>query len=130
VPEERVVLVGARDLDPAEEEVLRTSDISLVRGGAGASVLGGLAWPLDQVARECPRVYVHLDCDVLDTSVGRANRFACPGGLSADELAAAMRMVRERFVVAGMGVSAYDPAFDTDGGILRAVTGAVRALLA
>jgi arginase family enzyme len=60
---------------------------------------------------------VHLDLDVLDpVKVGRANEFAREGGLGADELLAALRMVRGRFDVAACGIASYDPALDGTGG--------------
>lgn len=131
VPEENVVLAGTRDLDGAEAEALRQSRVRHVPGGDGERTLAELDIALRQLAGDdVPNLYVHLDCDVVDTSVGRANRFACPGGLTGPQLERVMRMVRERFHVGAMGISAYDPAFDRDGAVYRAVSGAVRALLA
>lgn len=132
VPEENVVLAGVRDLDPAEENELRNSRVKVARGGDGEGTLRDLehAMMLMKAVEDVGRVYVHLDCDVLDPSVGRANEFACPGGLSAAQLERAMRMVRARFRVSGMGVSAYDPRLDPEGKVFRAIGGAVCALLA
>lgn len=52
-------------------------------------------------------------------AVGRANEFAPEGGLGAEELEAALGMVRERFAVVAAGIASYDPAFDVDGRVLR-----------
>lgn len=61
---------------------------------------------------------MHLD--VLDPAeAGRANEFAPEGGLSVEELLAALRMVRGRFDVAACGMASYDPALDRDGRVLR-----------
>ena len=130
VPEENVVLAGTRDLDAAEEEALRQSRVHHVPGGDGERTVRELDGVLRTLQHDIPNLYVHLDCDVVDTSVGRANRFACPGGLTGPQLERVMRMVRERFRVGAMGISAYDPAFDRDGAVYRAVSGAARALLA
>ena len=37
-------------------------------------------------------------------------------------------MVRERFEVAAAGIASYDPAFDTDGRILRVAIASARVL--
>jgi arginase len=77
------------------------------------------------------RVSLHLDLDVLDAErVGRANAFAMPGGLTADELAEAVRTVLARARVEAVTISAYDPAHDTGGGVRAALRGVLRELAA
>ena len=85
-----VALVGARALDPPEEEYIATSG---VHAGEDA-----VARALDGVA--C--VYVALDADVLEPS--EASVFMPePGGLSVDEVEAILRDVDERASVLGAG---------------------------
>jgi arginase len=75
------------------------------------------------------RVYVHVDLDVLDAEkVGKANEFAAEGGPDAEELQAALGMVRERFAVAAAGMASYAPAFDADGRVLRAAIASASSL--
>ncbi len=131
VPEENVVLAGTRDLEPAERERLDASRI----GPVGADRIGeqglrrALAEALDALGDRVERVYVHLDLDVLDAErVGKANGFAPGGGLNAEELEAALGMVRERFAVAACGIASYDPAFDKDGRVLRVALAAAKTL--
>ena len=75
---------------------------------------------LDELGRRTARTYLHIDLDVLDTSEGRANRFAAPGGLSAGQLEWAVEMVFRRCAVAAAAITAYDPALDEDGRMARA----------
>ena len=130
VPEENVVMVGVRDVEPAEQERLDTSEIAVV----GADLmekrgLGALATALDALKNRVGRIYVHLDLDVLDSGmVGKANEFASEGGPNAKELQAALGMVRERFEVAAFGIASYDPIFDADGRVLRAAVASARSL--
>jgi arginase len=130
VLEENVLLVGTRDVDPAERERLEASEVGLVGTvRIGREGLRTLAVALDALRSRVGRVYVHLDLDVLDAGkVGKANEFASEGGLSAEELEDALGMVRERFAVAACGVASYDPAFDADGRILRAAYESARTL--
>ena len=70
---------------------------------------------LDELRTRVSRVYLHIDLDVLDTSEGRANRFAAEGGLTAQQLDWAVETVFRRFEVAAAAFTAYDPALDEDG---------------
>lgn len=91
-----VALVGARNLDPPEEEFIAAS--GLHQGAAG--VTAALA--------DVERVYVALDCDVLDPA-----QVACfmpePGGLSLEEAESVLRDVAARATVAGAGVTGLAP---------------------
>jgi arginase family enzyme len=89
---EDVALVGARALDPAEEELLATG---LPHSGDGA---------VDRALDGVDAVYVALDCDVLDPSV-IAVLFPEPAGLSLGGAEAVLQAVRERADVVGAGVS-------------------------
>ena len=130
--EDNVVLAGVREVEPAERERLAASGVAVVDAGhIGRDGLRALTEALDGLRARVARVYVHLDLDVLDAEkVGKANEFATEGGLSAEELEAALVMVRERFDVAACGIASYDPASDTGGRVLRAALPCVRVLTA
>jgi arginase len=130
VAEERVVLVGARAIEPPEEERLAASGIAVVGADRiGREGLGALEAALDGLAGRVGRVYVHLDLDVLDPDrVGKANEFAPEGGLAAEDLKTALGLVRERFSVASAGIASYDAAFDAEGGVLGAALACVGLL--
>jgi arginase len=133
VPEANVVLVGTRDIEPAEQERLDDSDVTvagagIVRKNGVASALGGA---LDDLRTRVDRVYVHLDLDVLDPeTLAPANEFAPPDGLLQAEIEEALQLVGERFTVAAAGIASYDPAFDAEGEILRAGSGLAKTLAA
>jgi len=119
VPEEHVVLAGARDLEAGETKRLASSGVLRARAA-------DLAEALDTLRERVADVYLHVDVDVLDPSVGRANRYACDGGFSLDELERAVNDVQARFNVRAAAVTAYDPAEDP----VRAIPPAVRAIVA
>lgn len=108
----RVLLVGARDLDPAERVALGEAGVERV---APEAVETALPAALERLRERVERVYLHVDLDVLDPSEGRANGFAAAGGLSLAQALGAVRGVRERFQVRAATLSAYDPAYDADG---------------
>lgn len=117
VPEGSVVLVGARDLEPAEERALEASEVTLLSpadGGEGGLV-AELGAALDRLGARSDGVYVHVDLDVLDPGEGRANRFAAPGGLALDDLLGCIAEIGDRCPVRGGALTAYDPEADEDG---------------
>jgi arginase len=108
VAEANVVLVGIRDVDPAEKERLERSPVAVIEprdvGAAGTAV--------DRLRARVSDVYFHLDLDALDPSEGRANAFAVDGGLSADDVELVVRRIAERLRIRAASVTAYDPAAD------------------
>jgi arginase len=115
VPDEQVALVGTRDVDPLEEDLLRASRIHRLP----PNELHRLDAVVDSLAG-CGEVYLHVDLDVLDPSEGRANGYAAPGGLSIDALRDALRRIQRRLPVGAAALTAYDPAVDPPGRIARA----------
>jgi arginase len=130
--ERDVVLAGVRTMEPAEEERLAASDVSVVGADLiGLEGPGTLEVTLDGLKSRVGRVYVHIDLDVLDPEkAGKANEFAPAGGLSAEDLKTALCVIRERFAIAAVGMASYDPAFDADGRVLAVALACVRMLTA
>jgi arginase len=115
VPEAQVLLLGARDIDPLERELLERSSIRIAARPAhpGADVDAIIA------AAGAPDLYLHLDLDALDVSEGRANGYAVTGGLSRSDLFAAIDAIGSRGAIRAAAITAYDPECDRGGGIGR-----------
>ncbi|KZE88956.1 arginase family protein [Microbacterium sp. TNHR37B] len=123
VSADRVVLAGAREFDPAEADVLRSSALAHVPVDA-------LAEPTtiaDAVAASgADEVYVHIDLDVLDPAVLAGVSQAIPFGARGEDVAGAIRELRRRFPLVGSSISGFAPAtpeaaVDDLGTILRIV---------
>lgn len=116
--ESAVVLVGARDLDPAEREALGGSMVR--RTDVEALTAGSL--PTGPVV-------VHVDLDVLDPTVVRGLRFPAAGGVTVESLVAALRRIAESREVVALDIAATwhdDPSPDDEhGAVLAAVVGAL-----
>ena len=113
VPESRVVLAGARDLDPPEEARLAASQIVHLR----ADRLRSPSAVVEAVHRITPGVtglYIHLDLDVLDSSVAPVNVYHSANGPDADQLNALVATLIETFPVRVFYLGTYDPAFDPE----------------
>ena len=131
IPDANVVLAGARDLDPLEEELLGESEVAVVRGPSirAAGVAAALTPALDALRERVSRLHFHLDADVLDAKEARANHFAAEGGLTINELAEVARLAASRFEIVSAAVTSYDPAIDTDARVPGAIGFALEALV-
>jgi arginase len=114
VPEDRVVLVGAGDLDPAEGERLAASAVTHLSAAEAPSRLGEA---LEALAARVDRLYVHVDLDVLDAREGRANGYATQPGLTRSALLEAIAAAKRHCRLAAGAITSYDPSCDTDGRI-------------
>jgi len=122
VPERDVLLVGVRDLDDYQRERLERSQIS-VSWGSGDPVL-------EAFDPEPSTLYLHVDLDSLDPSVGQANEYSARDGLSLESVLMLQREAVEAFEPACAAVTAYNPDFDGDGGMAGAATQIVLGLAA
>lgn len=112
VAEERVTLLGARDLDPLEADALRRSPIRRIAAAELRRRLPEVLGAEGGVAKAC---YLHLDLDVLDPSEGRVNPYAVPNGLSAADLVWAIATIAGMATIQAAALTAYDPASDVTG---------------
>jgi arginase len=110
--EDRVMLVGARHFDPAEDRSLSGSKV--VRVTADSARMG-LDKNLKKLREHAPEIYLHIDLDVLDPSEGKANSFAVPNGLKVGELQGIVQSIARFFRVRAVALTAYDPANDESG---------------
>lgn len=94
VPEHRITLVGARDLDPPEAAYLD-----------GALIDRREVTGLDAAALPSGPLYVHLDLDVIDPAEIPGLRYPAPGGPGAADVAGALAMLLGTGRVAAMGVA-------------------------
>jgi arginase len=97
---EDTVLVGARNLDPPEQEFIVASGLRSGEAGVRAALDGADA------------VYVAFDVDVLDPDEDVTAHLPEPGGMTLVEAEALLRQVAAEKPIAGAGLSglAPDPA--------------------
>lgn len=94
VAEDRIVLAGARDLDPPERDYLAGAQIRQrdVTGLTEAELPGG---PL----------YVHVDLDVIDAAALPGLRYPVPGGPDPAQLVTALQMLLATGRVAALAIA-------------------------
>ena len=94
-----VVLVGARDLDPHETQLVQSGVLKVLSPGPGLPAqLGAAVGTRD--------VYVHLDCDVLEPGIVPLE-YEVPGGLSLESLQACALELAKRKVI-GVEIAEFE----------------------
>jgi arginase len=122
--EDRVMIVGARDFDRAEDRAFASSSITRV---SVESARRNLSDELAALRERVTNVYLHVDLDVLDTSEGNANSYAKSNGMSVAELHDAINTIIRAFHVRALAITAFDPAADTDGRICDAALALIKS---
>ncbi|MBU4465383.1 MAG: arginase family protein, partial [Actinobacteria bacterium] len=119
----RVVLAGARDIEPAEDEFIAQSGIVTVTANdlVDHEVLAAAVQ-----ATGATSVYVHVDLDVLDPAAMTGVTASVPFGVSVPDLVAAIGALRAAMPLAGASLTGFAPssaasAVDDLGAILRIV---------
>jgi arginase family enzyme len=108
----QVVLAGVRALDPGEKAYVEESGIVRAEPDAVIPAL---------VAAGARAVYVHIDLDVLDPSWFASVGAPEAGGLSPAELVTAVRAIADRFPIAGLGITEYEPSRPADRSVLKEI---------
>ncbi|HEV7318994.1 MAG TPA: arginase family protein [Ensifer sp.] len=101
-----VILVGQRDLDPFEIELIDKHQIPHIRPGAD------LAERLADAVAGRP-VYIHLDCDVLNPGIVPTD-YRHDDGLTLDDLGAASEVLAKSRIV-GLEIAEFQNAWSADG---------------
>jgi arginase len=112
IPDDRVCLIGTRDLDSLEGALLDESGVQIIEP---KQIRVALPCTLESMRKRVESIYVHLDLDVLDSAVAAANSYALSGGLTLEDLDFALALIASEFRIAGVTLSAYEPTVDTSG---------------
>lgn len=101
-----VVLVGQRDMDPFEVDLMRQRDIAHVQ--PGPDIESRL-----RAAIAGRPVYVHLDCDVLNPGIVPTD-YVHEGGLSLDDLRSACNTIADSKVI-GVEIAEFQNSWEPGG---------------
>jgi arginase len=107
VPLNRVILCGARDIDPAEAELIRertVTSLSVDELGSPDALLAAVR------ATGANSFYLHIDLDVLDPATFDGLADLMPFGLSVEVLNRTITALREEFTLAGATIAGFAPA--------------------
>ncbi len=119
IPASATLMLGVRELDPAERERLERSAIRVVGWREGRPQSDVLA-SLDELATRVEEVYLHVDMDGMDPQIAPGIVDPpVPGGLSLQDIEELTRAVAARFRVRAATLANHDPERDRDDTTLR-----------
>jgi arginase len=113
LPERHIVLAGARDLDPLEQDLLDRSAVERLSVEDLKTRSPALEAQMKRLEGLSDVIYVHVDIDVLDPPEVAGHPLAVPGGPTSAELAAALTEMFRHEKAAAFGV-ASTPSGDQD----------------
>lgn len=117
IGDDQVVLIGTRNVDPKEEIALSHSKMKRLSvnqlRSSGYEIPNGFITTSDEL-------YIHIDADVLDRSVGHANRFASDGGLMEEEIVKLLSKICAN-KVGSVAFTAYGPDYDKEKKMLESL---------
>ena len=125
VREERVAALGNRDFDrlppsampSAADSRMHYRDLAALRkAGMTRAAKEALAVVHDGTPRD---IFLHVDVDVLDSTIMPAVDSPQADGLRYDELTALLKALIASGLVLGMEVTIFDPDLDPDGHLAR-----------
>lgn len=116
VKEAHVSILGVRDLDPAEKDLLDTTPVR--------------RYTPDELANfraEARPTYLHFDIDVLDPKYAPGVNYLTPNGLTPEAALEAARSIRPH--LAALSLTAVDPEIDPTGLTVQTALSLLPALL-
>jgi arginase len=107
IPTKHIIMMGVRDLDPLEEELIDNSDITMVSTEDMKSLNQKMREALDALSERVDVIYAHIDLDVLDGSEIPGHGFQIPNGPTAKEMGEAFRLIMSYENVGGIGIASF-----------------------
>ena len=109
----RIVHAGGRDFDPQEREALLSAG-AVVISPEQLCTPDAIAPVFGAIGKQAEGLYAHVDLDVLDGRRCPVNEFQPHGGLSLDELLAAIRIGARSIRLRAAAITAYNPDCDAE----------------
>jgi arginase len=113
LPERHIVIAGARDLDPLEQDLLDRSAVERLSVEEIKTRAPAIEGQMKRLEGLTDVIYVHVDMDVLDPPEVAGHPLTVPGGPTSLELAAALTEMFRHEKAAAFGL-ASTPSGDQD----------------
>lgn len=103
LPTDRILMVDVRNLDEAEEQLIRATDVVIAAPAAGFPG-DNLEQAVTDLAERCELLYLHIDSDILDERYVPNHRTKEPNGPSMEQVLAAIETVMATGKVAALAI--------------------------
>ncbi|MHA2378246.1 MAG: arginase family protein [Candidatus Thorarchaeota archaeon] len=131
LPTKHVTMVGVRDVDLLEQEIIDESEIGQITVDDIGQLRPIIKAEMSRLGSFTDIVYIHLDLDVLDPSEVPGHGLTVEGGPTSKELGAAFEVMFEHPKARGIGIAGFPVGSDPDNITLKALYHLIeRAILA
>jgi arginase len=103
LPTDRILMVDVRNLDPAEAELIRATEIAIAAPAPGFPG-EDLGQAVQALAARCDFLYLHIDSDILDVRYVPNHGTGEPNGPGMEQVQAAIQTVMATGKVAALAV--------------------------
>ena len=103
LPTDRIILVDVRNLDPAEEQLIRATD-TVIAAPAPGFPGENLKTVVEELAQKVDLIYLHIDSDILDERYTPNHGTKEPNGPDMEQVTAAINTVMATGKVAAYAV--------------------------
>jgi len=124
-----VAMLGIRDADPLEQELIDRHRIEMVPAEALRPPFSGIHAQMKRLSGMTDLIYVHIDMDVLDPGEVSGHPLTVRGGPRSQELAAALEVMFQYRKAAALGIASYPFQSDPGGISLKAACNLVEGCL-
>jgi len=105
-----IILMGQRDVDPLEQELIDEVGIATVSAEEMLAVGPALQQAVEALSSRVNVIYLHIDLDILDASEIPGSFFETPGGPLATDLVAPIRFLMRNPKVQALGIASFPTA--------------------
>ncbi|KAJ0114173.1 Arginase [Diaporthe amygdali] len=109
---DRLVHVGMRDVNDLERTRVEKAGFDVIWGSTERHIDFKAELRTVLQRKQLRRTMVHFDVDSLDISIGRANRFAAPGGLLETDIVGCFEEISKAAEPVSLTVASFDPSYE------------------
>jgi arginase len=107
IPEKNIIMMGVRDMDPLEEELVLNSHITLIATEEMVKLSPRMKEEYENLCDRVDVVYIHIDLDVLDAPDIPGHTFQIPDGPNPGQLGEALKYMMQNPKVGALGIASF-----------------------
>ncbi|QQE78918.1 arginase family protein [Alicyclobacillus sp. SO9] len=125
----KTIHIGSRNISDKETENFIKTNTTLIESKQIREQTADILTPaLESLIKKVHKVYLHLDIDVFDPSVAKANSYQEKDGLTLEDVIHIIRKIKKRFIISACTIVSYDPKYG-DSQTLDVITRAIEEIV-
>lgn len=105
IPTKHIIMMGVRDLDPLEEELIDNSNIILISTEHMVRTSKQMRDAIVSMSQQVDSIYLHIDLDVLDPPEIPGANLTAPNGPTSVQLSETLRLIMSFKKIGALGIA-------------------------